>query len=109
MALELDWRQCKENKYAEALGFYMMFTELGWELTEKNAEDFYVRCMMHYKLFGPIWHYPDAPFCVTPQIIKDYIGLKANVAPKTFAKFSTSLVNCERSELQRTYREAHNV
>jgi len=109
MALELDWRQCKENKYAEALGFYMMFTELGWELTEKNAEDFYVRCMLHYKLFGAIWHYPEEEFVVTPEIVKNYIGLKANVAPKTFSQFALRMVSNTRQELQFTYREAHNV
>lgn len=85
--LTVDWSACQGN-LGEPLGFYMMFTEIGPELTEKNAEDFYIRCKIIDKLIGHLYWIESAPLIVTPEIIKEHVGLKANVSPVPFTKWA---------------------
>ena len=105
MALELDWRACEEDTFAQAFGFYMMFTEMGWELDEKNIEEFYCRVKFHEKLMGPIYYYDDKPIDITPTLIKKYVGLRANIAPRTFNQFAMNLVSRTREDFRAEFKK----
>ena len=73
MPLNLDWTKC-EGSLGEQLGCYMMFTALGWELTDHNAEDFYCRIELHKRLIGPLYYTEDGPLEITPEMIQQHIG-----------------------------------
>lgn len=113
MALELDWSKCENKTYAQALGFYMMFTGLGWELTEKNAADFYCRIKLHIAVNGPIYYQGGEPVDFTPELIHNAIGLHANVGAETWRKFVNRITDYKKSECLREFydykRELENV
>jgi hypothetical protein len=109
MSLNLDWSACKDKTYAEPLGFYMMFTGLGWELTEKNAEEFYTRILFHHKMIGPIYRQDGEPIDWTPDKIVDAIGLRANVSPETWKQFTNRMLAAERHESARSLDSLYRI
>jgi hypothetical protein len=65
----------------------MMHTGLGWELTDKNAAEFYARCKFADLLGGVLLYMHGKEQEITPQMIKDHIGLTVNVSPETRSTF----------------------
>jgi hypothetical protein len=103
MSLNLDWSKC-EGDLGEQFGFYMMFTALGWEVTNSNAEDFYCRIKLHEKLVGPIYYLDGEPLDITPEMVKAHIGLRANVSPETWNQYVKRLTSHEQGESKRVWQ-----
>lgn len=72
----------------ESIIFYMMLTDTGWELTEKNADEFYKRMRLLDALNGPIsLNGQGEPTHITREQVNAHIGLGVNVAPVTRSKW----------------------
>lgn len=73
--------------------WYTMFTDIGWEVTEANAPEFYARIRVMEKLDGPMLSGMDSDGnrvnrFITPDDVKSIIGLKVNVAPEPRLKWA---------------------
>lgn len=75
-------------------------------ITEKNWEQFYERIAAWEKAFGPLTEIRDRRFktrwrgqYITPEDIRDHIGLSVNVMPKSDAHFYRHLVKVLRREV----------
>lgn len=88
----------------------MMHTGLGWELTEKNAAEFYARCILCDKLSGPLLVDGDGnPKPLTPDDIRRHIGLHVNVAPEARSKFIKRWIDIEFTKSLSEYNRTTEV
>lgn len=72
----------------ESIIFYMMLTDTGWELTEKNADEFYKRMRLLDALNDPIFSNGQGePTHITREQVNAHIGLGVNVAPVIRSKW----------------------
>ena len=110
-----DWKELntpEEYPRTEVLIFYTMFTDIGWEITEENAPEFYARIKMMEKLDGTLLNGKDTetgeikPVPITPANVKRIIGLKVNVAPMTRLQWVKKLTKRRMEELAKEYKEA---
>ena len=95
MALQWDLTKCenaeelrsdKEWPVTDAIIWYTMFTNTGWEITEDNAAEFYARIHFFEKVFGTALSHAGEDVgsvdrFITPEDVHKRIGLKVNVGP----------------------------
>lgn len=82
------------NPVTDAIIWYMMFTDIGWELTAKNADEFYKRIQFFNALNDSIITYGDGkPRTITLDEVKAHIGLHVNVAPLTRNKWAKRITD----------------
>jgi hypothetical protein len=82
------------------------------EITEKNADLFYARLETYERLFGPfMWSYDPVgeenrkPRPITPQDVRDHIGLRTNVSSETHAVWWKRMGLNAMLEAQARYRK----
>jgi hypothetical protein len=94
--------------YTDVLIWYTMFTDIGWEVTEENAPEFYARIHLMEKLGSPLLSAPArtksgrlakrggrpylVPCYITPEDVKSVIGLRVNVSPEPRLKWAKKKV-----------------
>ena len=71
---------------AQTIIFACMFVEIG-EITEENAEEFFKRISIYELAFDALRQKNGEPIFVTLKEVKAMIGLKTNIADKSFAQF----------------------
>jgi hypothetical protein len=86
----------------DAIIWYTMFTEIGWEITPENAADFYARIHVWELLHSC----KDADAFITPEDIRKRIGLRVNVAPKTKLQFLKRTVQFAYDDALKEYAKA---
>lgn len=75
------------------IGFAMMNTGIGWELTPKNLPEFYARVRWLEAIYGPMVNESDKQTgrwfqrSLFLHEITAHVGLRVNVAPETRAAF----------------------
>lgn len=83
----------------ETLIWAALFIGIG-EITETNAEEFFIRVRIYEKVTGALRRKGDEPVFVSYQDVLDHIGLTTNVFPKeSRTKFMQKL---ERHVLENT-------
>lgn len=81
------------NPVTEGLIFSTMYIELG-SITEKNWKEFYRRIHVWERAVGPILlSSTDKIPYMTPQNIRDHIGLRCNVIDRPVTTFKTKIYN----------------
>lgn len=99
--MSLNWDYTDKEKFAAIKGDPMndvfiwgcMFTDMQG-ITEKNAEEWWVRYRMYDLLCGPFYYEPSEnkerkPLTVTLADVKKRVGLRTNVTQKTRSAFLT--------------------
>ncbi len=83
--------------------FATMNTGIG-EITEDNAAEFYARASTWESVFGAARGSQSGDIFITPQEVRDHIGLTTNVFPKeSDTAWRKRLVDYALSERQRRY------
>lgn len=81
------------NPVTESLVWLAMFTDIGWEITEENAAEFYARIRVYEKLHGTMLKGRDEETGkvqsrpITPADVQSHIGLSVNVSGESRSKF----------------------
>lgn len=91
----------ESRKYSDTTGnlaFYTMTVDIG-EITDANAEEFYIRCCLMCDLYGGNSRDGGVPSLAD---IRAHIGLRTNVLTLTRAKW---LANVKRNALPNRLRE----
>jgi hypothetical protein len=81
------------NPVTETLIYYSMFTDIGWQITSKNVDEFFKRIKLHEALFGPILGGPEGPRPITREQVDAHVGLRVNVAPVTRGRWQKRMVD----------------
>jgi len=101
MSLIVDFRNIDElakkelNKYQETIGYYMMAIGMG-EITQKNHLEVYARLV----LLNASSLATDKPW-ISLRMVKLLIGAEFNIAFESKAKFSSRMIKCTLSEVER--------
>lgn len=110
-----DWQELvgeehqHENVITQSLVFMTIGVGLG-EITEENAQEFWMRCRLYETLSGTIMHANGTPYHFTIADIRRRVGLKTNVFPnKSRAAWSKDLVNDFMEDLAREWKRAENA
>lgn len=81
------------NPVTETLVWLAMFTDIGWEITEENAPEFYARIYVYERLNGALLRSRDeetgkvSDRPITPEDVRSHIGLSVNVSAVSRSKF----------------------
>jgi hypothetical protein len=84
MSLNYDLRACEgleslDDGVTNAIIWVCIPVGLGWELTEKNVDDWTHRVMVYQALIGPLLNTHEGdPFYITPEHIRAHIGMQVN-------------------------------
>lgn len=102
--MTVDFRKCDEsmskiyNPHQEVIGLYMMAIGMG-EITQKNHLEVYARLiLLHASTLGKT---DDSKSWMTFNMVKALIGAKFNIAFESKAKFSTRMMRCALTEVER--------
>lgn len=92
----------------EALALRMMVTGIGWEITKRNAGEFYARCAFVDDLLGPLLLTSEGKERrISTEDVIAHIGLQANVAPESRSAFTSRLVTHRLTDRRREFDRAH--
>lgn len=98
-----------KNPVTERIAFMTMFVSMR-AITEKSAEEFWVRVDYVQRLRGAFWRNPDGTdSLLTPKDVYDHIGLSTNADDKTMAQFRKHVADnaaLDAKEEWRDYRDA---
>lgn len=77
------------------------------EITEKTAQEFYVRVhFLELLQGGAFMKSAEGDVYFTPQMVRDHIGLSCNVSFETRAKWMGTRIKSYAGDFERDYREA---
>lgn len=102
------------NPVTRAIVFGTMSVAIG-DLNENTAAEFYARLSLLDKLDGPYVRRFDedaqewVPQPITPEQVRDHIGLTANVAYKPADEWAKGLVEGRLKSARHTFREATGI
>lgn len=101
------------NPVTEALIWLTMITDIGWEITEANAPEFYARIWIFERINGNILSGPAEDTAITERDVWQHIGLSTNVAEKTRAQFlkkhTGDAMDLQARGFRRAYEESKKV
>lgn len=95
------------NGVTHTLILLTMVTGIG-EITEQTAEEFYIRVhfMELLQEHGFMTNDKREDVFITPQMVRDHIGLTCNVSFESRAKWMQSRIKSYAGDFARQYREA---